>query len=441
MRIRGGYRTRSVGFATIGAILGVLSFGLTACSSSSPSKPAASKPLSSSSPASSQGVTATTIRVGIPYVDFSAVTKVGVHLDPGSFPDAYNALIANINAHGGILGRKIVPYLLAVDPTSLAPGLTACTQMTEDDKVFVVIDALMPDCYLTHHTPSVAAILQSSGETAGIPNFTLSPPASAYDPLQLGVFAKNGVFNGKKVGLFAGETTDETELGIVKSALDALHVDVVQTAVDSAPGSDLVASNQQVAVIAQRFRSSGINEVVAVGYGSAVWPEALASNQSSYNPPWVATNSGDLTGYTGGVNNPTYIKNVVVSSPILQATQTWNDPAIQSCVSIIRKAYPSDNITAPPKVATNSSHETYTAPEAACTDLAIFETIAKAAGKSLTVSSFIQAGENLHNVTFPGAPAPVSFAPGRAYALGPVYLGHYDTTAKTLEYSNTSANG
>ena len=54
----------------------------------------------------SQGVTATTIRVGIPYVDLSAVRQFGITLDQGNFPDAYNALIANLNAHGGIDGRR-----------------------------------------------------------------------------------------------------------------------------------------------------------------------------------------------------------------------------------------------------------------------------------------------------------------------------------------------
>ncbi len=386
------------------------------------------------------GVTATTIHIGVPYVDFSVLGKVGVNLNDGNTPDAFNALIANMNAHGGIDGRRIIAYLIAVDPTSPAPAATACTQLTEDDKIFLAIGPLMPDCYLTHDVPTIGAILPDAASFGKVPNFGLVPPADAYDPLQLSVFAKLGVFKGKKVGLFAGTTTDAQELKIVASALSKLHVDVIQTAQDSAPQNDLVALNAQVAVIAQRFKGAGVNEVVAVGEGSSVWPEAQSANQSTYNPPFVATNSGDLTGYTGGSNDPTYIKNVVVSTPLVQPYETWENPAIQKCVGIIRKAYPSDEISTPPKVATHSSDETYLAPEAACESLALFATIAKATGRDLTVSKFIRAGESLRNILLPGLSTPISFAPGRPYALGPVYLGHYNVTTRTIDYSNTSAS-
>src|SRR5580658_3765717 len=76
--------------------------------------------------ASTQGVTASTIRIGIPYVDFAAVRAFGVNLNPGNASDAYQALIANMNAHGGILGRHIVAYLVAVNPLTPAPAATSC---------------------------------------------------------------------------------------------------------------------------------------------------------------------------------------------------------------------------------------------------------------------------------------------------------------------------
>src|SRR5580658_9062370 len=93
--------------------------------------------------ATTQGVTASTIRIGIPYVDFAAVRAIGVNLNPGNTVDAYKALIDNMNAHGGIDGRHIVAYLIAVDPTSAAPAATSCTQLTQDDQVFVAIAPLM----------------------------------------------------------------------------------------------------------------------------------------------------------------------------------------------------------------------------------------------------------------------------------------------------------
>src|SRR5579863_3609278 len=82
----------------------------------------------SSAPTGTPGVTPTTIRVGIPYVDVAAVKAVGVNISWGSVPDAFNAVINNLNKNGGINGRKIVPYIVAVNPTGTAPAATACTQ-------------------------------------------------------------------------------------------------------------------------------------------------------------------------------------------------------------------------------------------------------------------------------------------------------------------------
>jgi hypothetical protein len=387
-----------------------------------------------------QGVTATTIRVGIPFVDVAAVKAVGVSISWGNVPDAYKAVIANINAHGGINGRKIVPFIIPVDPTGAAPAATTCTQLTQDDKVFAAIAPLSPTCYLQAGVPVVNGLLQSSTGTGLAQNFALAPPTSAYDPLQFSVFAKQGVFKNKKVGVFAGVTTDDAELKIVQAALSKLHVNVVTTAIDSAPQGDLDAENQQLAVIAQRFQASGVNLVVAVGYGSSIWPEGLSAIQSSYNPTWVATSESDFSGDVGGSNDPEYLSNVITSSPIPGGATTWSNAGTQQCVALVRKAYPADHINTF-NATLPESKATWIGVEQACTDLGLFSAIAKAAGKHLTVASFVHAGYGLRNVVIPGSSSAISFGPNRPYALGPVYLVHYDASTKSIVFANKSSTG
>jgi Periplasmic binding protein len=389
---------------------------------------------------STPGVTATTIRIGVPYVDLAAVKALGVNISWGSVPDAFNAIIDNINAHGGINGRKIVPYLVAVDPTGTAPAATACTQLTEDDNIFVAIAPLQATCYLQHDVPVVASVYAAGTSPTAAQDFTTTPPQTAYDPLQLSVYAKQGVFKDKKVAIFGGTTSDQSELAMVQSDLAKLHVHVVTTAIDSAPQGDLAAENSQITVIAQHFQSDGVNEVVAVGNGSSIWPEGLAAVQSTYKPPWVATNESNFTGAVGGNYNPVYLSNVVTSSPLTPPAAIWNNPGTQQCVHIVKKAYPSDQIRA---YGANvpESEATFMSVEIACTDMALFSDIAKAAGKNLTVSSFVHAGYGLKNVTLPGGNAPISFGPGRPYALGPVYMVHYDPTTKLVVYANKSVTG
>ena len=393
-----------------------------------------------SAASSTPGVTATTIRVGVPYVDLAAVKALGVDISWGSVPDAFNAVIANINAHGGVNGRKIVPYLVPVNPTGTAPAATACTQLTEDDNVFVAIAPLLPTCYLQHGIPVVASIYASGVSPGTAQDFNIIPPNDAYDTLQLAVYEKQGLFKHKKVALFGGDVGDASELHAVQSELAKLHVPVATTAIDSAPQGDLTAENSQITVIAQKFESAGVNEVVAVGQGSAVWPEGLSSIQSTYNPSWIATSESDFTGAVGGSYNPKYLSNVVTSSPLTPPAQIWKNPGTQACVHTIKKAYPSDSIRA---YGANvpESDATWMSVEFACTDMALFTDIAKAAGKNLTVASFVHAGYGLKDLTLPGANASISFAPGRPYALGPVYMVHYDPTVKGVVFADKSSSG
>jgi hypothetical protein len=385
-----------------------------------------------------QGVTATTIRIGIPYIDLSAVRKFGITLDQGDYTDAYNAVIADLNAHGGVDGRKLVPYLLAVSPVGTAPAATACTQLGGDDKVFVAIAPFEPSCFLQQGVPTISGSYQEGPASGIAPNFTLTPPQTAYDPVQLKVFAHEGVFKGKKIGIFAGQTTDQGELHVVESALRSLHVPVIATAVDSGAQGDQAAINQQANIIAQRFQSSGVNEVVAVGEGSLVWPDALQANQSAYHPPFVATNEGTIeTAVLAASISPTYLRGVRTSSPVPSNYQIWHTPFVQHCNRVVRKAYPSDKIT-PPTNPISGSDQTFFSVEAACINMALFTTIAKAAGKNLTVASFEKAGYGLRNATIPGAASSVSLGPGRSYPLGSIILVTYDPAKNVLDFAKSA---
>jgi ABC-type branched-subunit amino acid transport system substrate-binding protein len=393
---------------------------------------------------SSPGVTATTIKVGIPYVDLAAVDKqFGLKINQGSFPDAYNALFAKINAQGGINGRKVVPVLAAVNPTGTAAAATACTQLTEDNPVFAVMSPLSPVCYLDHGVLNINSTVTQNVSAGAAQNFTLTPPSTSYDPIQLAILAKQGIFKNKKVGVFGGETTDQDEVNVVKSTLQKDGVKVVQVGVDSAPSTDQVAGAQQQQVIADHFKNAGVNEVVAVGTGSSAWPQFEEQNQSTYTPPYVATSEADLAGtLTGKSFDPQYVTNVIATVPYPSPTAQWNDPLIKQCVASIMKAYPSDVIQSPigQKVG-DSSTNTYVAPVSSCTNVALFAAIAKAAGKNLTTSSFTKAGFGLKNLAIPGAGGKVSFGPNQAYAHGPVFIAKYDPTTKLMTIASKPVSG
>ena len=344
-----------------------------------------------------------------------------------------------MNAHGGVDGRKVVPYFVEMNPASLHRSTSSCSELTEDDKVFIVLFPVYPDCYQqTHDTPVIGGVLPGTLPASAAADFSLTPPDAAYDPVQLAAFDKRGAFKGKKVGLFYGPD-DTSEAKVVQTDLKKLHVDVVLSAEDGVTATDTVAADQEAQTIALRFQDAGVNEVVGVGgTGATTWPRALQDNQSTYKPPWIATNVTALESYVASAKggNP-YLDNVMTSTPVPSTYQAWVDPAMKKCAAIVRKAYPSDAIAAPvnpnsPQAASSGSDTTYAAVEAACQDLAIFAKIADGAGKNLTVASFTTAGYQLRNVIFPGTGGPVSFGPDQSYALGKANVVVYDRRSGTL---------
>ncbi len=390
--------------------------------------------------AATPAVTSTSIPVGFPYLDLAALSVVGLSIDQGSYPDAVNALVANLNAQGGINGRKVVPYLAEVNPTSLASSASVCTKLAQDNKVLVALTPLYPLCYQQAGVATINGTMGATLSPSAAQNFTLTPPPSAFDPIQLSVFSKQGVFKGKKVGVISA-SLDKDETQVVLASLKKLHANVVQSAVDSAPQNDVNASDQQIQAISLRFKQSGVNVVVGVGSGTTGWLTGLNDIQSTYAPRLVATSYSTFAGTVTakGGNNPTYLKGALTASAFPPQQVFWNDPAIQKCVRIIKKAYPSDVIASPIGAAPGSP-TTWVSAENTCQDVAIFSAIAKAAGKNLTAKTFEKAGYGLRNISVPGMGAPVSFGPKRPYALGPVYLVTYDLNTHQLVISGKPAN-
>ena len=91
--------------------------------------------------ASFRGVTATTIKLGIVTIDYSCIAQF-VNFNFGNQPAIAQIFINDLNAHGGILGRTIVPVFKSYCPIGNTTALAACTSFTEDAKVFAVLGRL-----------------------------------------------------------------------------------------------------------------------------------------------------------------------------------------------------------------------------------------------------------------------------------------------------------
>jgi hypothetical protein len=398
-----------------------------------------------SSPAD-QGVTATTIQGGNPYVNFVALKSVGVNINEGSFPDAYSAIAAYMNAHGGFDGRKLVMNYAEMNPSVAADEASSCATLTEDDHVFVAFAPVFPACYQTTHDTLVeGGSLPGAVTASSAPDFSLAAPDAPFDSLMLANFKKRGVFKGKKVAIFYGADSDKPEVTAVQADLKKIGIPLALTAEDSAVATDVVASDQETASIAERFKSAGVGVVIGVGgSGSTTWVRAQLDNQSTYKPLYIPTSESSLLSYveTAKGGNP-YLENVLTATPTPFTYVQWKDPGIQKCVAIVKKAYPSDAINAPlnpTNPAAASVPDTDVSVIQACQYLTLFQKIADAAGKKLTVASFTKAGYALKNASIPGTGGGlVSFANNQPYAIGPITVVTYSPTSKTLVPASATA--
>ncbi|MGP0032714.1 MAG: ABC transporter substrate-binding protein [Acidimicrobiales bacterium] len=386
---------------------------------------------------SGQGVTSTSIKLGITYLDAAAIRDV-VNIDPGDYPVAYTTLIDQINAEGGINGRKIVPVFEPINPIGTSPAATACTTLTENDKVFAVIGFFQPAdtaCYIdTHDTPIIGATLSNAESAqAKAPWFNNIVSDNDLIPKEMAAFDHEGVFAKKKVAV-VGDTSDKAEVDLVLPVLHKLGVDVVQTATNSVPDNDQTATNSEYSLIALKFKDAGANVVIAVGDAGVSWTEALKANQSNYLPRLIVPDYSDL--YTVVSSKGNYsdaeLNGALTAGGTPPPAVEWNDPAMRRCVATIHAAEPKAVIN-DPVTATASTPITWNAPESACQQLALFEDIVKAAGKTLNNATFNRGGESLTHVTLPGGGGHYDFGPGHRDGDGPVFIYEWNSAANKLE--------
>jgi hypothetical protein len=389
-----------------------------------------------------QGVTSNSIKVGITYPDVAALRSI-INVDPGNYQVAYTTLISQLNAHGGINGRKVVAVFAPVNPLGTAAAATACTKLTEDDGVFVVLGFFqVPDvaCYVqTHNVPIIGASLTATQSAqAKAPWFNNIISDSNLIPKEMAVFKQEGAFAGKKVGV-VGTSVDQAEVNLVLPILHRLGVDVVQTAINSVPDTDNVAQTQQYGVIAQKFQSSGVNTVMAVGNSGNGWPAALQANQSTYHPRIVASNYIDLQAYVSNKAgfSQTIMKDALTAGGYAPVAVVWNDPAMKRCIATIHAAEPGPTINNP-VTATASTPVTWTAPEVACQQMALFSQFAKAAGKTLNNQTLSRGAVSLGHVTIPGGGGSLTFPSGHGDGNGPAFVYQWSPAKNALVLKTTA---
>jgi ABC-type branched-subunit amino acid transport system substrate-binding protein len=247
---------------------------LTACGSSGKKSSVTTTTGGAGSTALAVGVTPTEIKLGVALIDFNCVKDFvdSIRVDQDK---VYQAFIDDINAKGGVAGRKIVPVYDTYCPIGTAGVLGVCTKLTEDDKVFAVTGNFFDSsgdgqvCVAKQHD----RVLVSFNLTQAImdkapPGLIIYPGATNERTTRviLQLLQRQRTLAGKKVAALGATQQSGVVNGTVLPGLRKLGVQLGTTGILSVTGStDQSAALTQLDSFIERWKGEGVDAVFLSG--------------------------------------------------------------------------------------------------------------------------------------------------------------------------------
>lgn len=377
------------------------------------------------------GVTDDAVKIGLLYVDTTALATAGIDLELGDVEGAYHALVDDINADGGINGRLIDPVYTPVDPIGSEGAERACVEVTEDEEVFIAAGLFLADAVLcvvdTHQTAVVGGEMTPERlERAAAPWFTTGAGPDL-DQAVLRAMDEAGELEGP-FAVLAG-TAEEAEMNdVFLPLLDELGVDVVETAVIDAPQDDPAATYAQVRTIAERFEAAGVESVIPLGGAGQTWPNAMSDQP--YRPRLVFPQTvGGVQAFLldAAQTDRSLLEGSIAGGSYAPDQAVYDEAGMQACLQVIEDA--GIEIPGPDEVSGDATP--WIAAFQACPTMALLRALLEATGDDLNYGSLQAAGEALGEVSIPGDPTPRHYGPVPATDGEPTpYLFTWDASAE-----------
>jgi ABC-type branched-subunit amino acid transport system substrate-binding protein len=403
------------------ATVGVAAIAVAACSTSSSPKSNAGTPTSASGvttgalTASARGVSASEIKIGFTHPDFALLAKTGlIKLDPGPYEEMMQALVDDVNAHGGVNGRKLQLFNAKYSVLTASDQLAACTKMTEDDQVFAILGGFIADDNLCAIQQHATLVIYAYG--TGFNRITLAKAKAPFVTWEASdersttalvrILDQQGRLKNKTIAVYATQPASKPLIDLTVKALRDSGYSVKDSAINDAATNDSQALNAQDKVIGSRFKDEGIDTVIVQG----TIPPASTFDALGYRPTFYAPQSGNIT--AGAYTNP-FDKFPLVAglAPSADIDLGYDTPAMQHCRDVWKQATGKviERLTVEQRTGKPTGFQ---AMQTACSALQLFVAAAKAAGPNLTYQSFQQGLSSLGTIVLPIAPV-ASFRPNK----------------------------
>jgi ABC-type branched-subunit amino acid transport system substrate-binding protein len=358
--------------------------------------------------AKGQGVTDSTIKLGLVQVDYSCI-KDFVDFNRGDQEETYQVFVDDLNAKGGINGRKVEAVYRDFCPIGNAQALSTCTSFTEDDKVFAVVGVFLDQsgdaqlCIAKNHETveiihnvSQAWINQAPKGLLLTPNITTDRRLSVI----LDLLGRDKTLKGKKVAALTQADSKDRVESVVKPALKKMKVQQGTTGLLSITGTDTTAAQSQLDAFIEKWKAEDVDTFVLVGQVVVAKPYVTKLKEAFPDATLISDQtpvalSGGQDEVAAGID-PNPYEGIISAEGESEQTR-FETPVVRQCVKTYEKAT-GEKVVAPEDLKPGPDGkrvEVYQSIEDACGELLFFAKIAEKAGKTLNNSTWKKAVESM----------------------------------------------
>lgn len=360
--------------------------------------------------ASWRGVTPDTITIGVSMLNFDLLQEMGLTAAGwGDQQGVFQALVDDLNANGGILGRKVVAVYDYYSPIDAADAERACTVLTQDNEVFAAVLGFVgplagtaDPCFVGTNTTPLVGGEQTPDELAqaAAPWFNVEPSTDDHTSNLLDLLVQAGRADGARVFVVSHQASTGDE-PLVLEGLGARGIEVVGKAVLDANDGDTAAQDQLMQVISERIRADGADTVMINGNPAATI-RGLGLNGLLDSVTIWSNNAAGLNNL-GETFDHEWARGAIASDGPSEL-DIWNDDVFQDCVRVVNDAGIGADLRPTAELA-DDDENWFNPVRRYCGHLSLFAQIAAAAGPDLTPETFEQAAYTLTDFVLPGAPA------------------------------------
>ena len=379
--------------------------------------------------ATATGVTADTIKIGAPQIDYAQLGSLGlVQVDRGDNKAIMQALAEELNANGGICGRMVETVTYKFLPFGTDTSLAGCVYFTEDEGVFAVLGSFI-------RVPAGNICVTETYATAliGAP-FTAEDRARANAPwvyleiasdraLEVFVTAldKAGLLADLgNVAVHSGAGRAELVDNVLVPALEAAGVEIAERTVIDVPAGDTQAGAAVWRTFAEIYRNADINTVFIDG------DNVFGVEQLIQNGLEVKLFNAERATFTFGLqdsSDPGYFEAYTLGSPF---AGDENNQRMEDCIDAFERQSGIEVI--PTEQLPEDETDWFIPVRGFCRVFDLFVQLAAAAGPSLTNETLQAAIDGFGPIEVPNE-AFASLGAGKYDARDGVVLMKWDPEA------------